>query len=72
MTSGKDDLLKGRNEDKVGDLLCDRCEFEVVPKVIEDHKIVKHISRDQLPAVKQESVKCDYCHKALFGGNSLM
>ena len=26
--SGKDDLLKGRNEDKDGDLFCDRCEFK--------------------------------------------
>ena len=52
---------------------CDRCEYEVVPKENEeDHKILKQVSRDAPPVVKQESVKCDYCHKALFGGNSLM
>ena len=53
-----------------GDLLCDRCEFEVGPKENEeDHK---QVSRDATRVVKQDTFKCDYCHKAFFGGNSLM
>ena len=54
-------------------LPCDRCEYEVVPKENEeDHKILKQVSRDAPPVVKQDTFKCDYCHKAFFGGNSLM
>ena len=45
LTSGKYDLLKGRNEDKDGDLLCERCEFEVGSKENEeDHKSLKQVS----------------------------
>ena len=56
-----------------GDFLCDGCDFEAGPKENEeDHKILKQVSRDAPPVVKQESVKCDYCHKAFFGGNSMM
>ena len=54
-------------------LPCDRCEYAVVPKENEkDHKILKQVSRDAPPVVKQDTFKCDYCHKAFFGGNSLM
>ena len=45
---------------------CGRCEYEVVPKEMEDHKIAKQVSRDVLPVVTQDTVKCDYCHKAFF------
>ena len=45
---------------------CDRCEYEVVPKVIEDHKIVKQVSRDALTAVIQDTVKRGFCLKAFF------
>ena len=38
----------------------------MVPKEFEDHKIVKQISRDALPVVKQDTVKSNYCHKAFF------
>ena len=38
----------------------------MVPKEIEDHKIVKQVSRDALPVVIQDTVKCDFCHKAFF------
>ena len=66
--------MKGRKEDKDDSvLLCDRCDYEVVPKEKEEeHKILKQDSLEAPSVVKQNTFKCDDCHKAFFSVNSLM